>query len=64
MRRGGLVHNLFVGFLVLLTGLAFVLTAVAGWTHQTALVSDRFVAVVEQRRHEPAGFRLTGDARR
>jgi hypothetical protein len=41
-----LVHNLFVGALVLLTALAFTATAVAGWTHQTALVSDRFVAVV------------------
>lgn len=46
MRKGGLIHNIFVGLLVLLAGLAFTATAIGGWTHQTALVTDRFVGAV------------------
>jgi len=46
MRKGGLIHNVFVGLLVLLASLAFTATAIAGWTHQTALVTDKFVGVI------------------
>src|SRR6187397_2886483 len=53
MRRGGLIHNLFVGFLAILASLAFVATAVAAWTHQTALVTDRFVGVVTNATADP-----------
>src|SRR4051794_1382009 len=40
------LHNLIVGLLILVSSLTFVLTAIAGWTHQTVLVPDRFVSVV------------------
>src|SRR6266480_2633703 len=53
MRQGGLIHNFFVGFLVVLAGLAFALTAIAGWTHQTALDANRFVAVVTGATSDP-----------
>src|SRR3954452_6266652 len=53
MRRGGLIHNLFVGFLAILTSLTFVATAVGGWTHQTALVTDRFVGIVSNVTTDP-----------
>jgi hypothetical protein len=53
MRRGGLIHNFFVGFLAILASLTFVVTAVAGWTHQTALVTDRFVGVVSSVTTDP-----------
>lgn len=53
MRKGGVLHNLFVGLLVVLASLAFTATAIAGWTHQTALVSDRFVAVVANATSDP-----------
>src|SRR3954452_3592623 len=53
MRRGGLIHNLFVGFLAILASLTFVATAVGGWTHQTALVTDRFVGIVSNVTTDP-----------
>src|SRR3954471_7236258 len=53
MRKRRLIHNLFVGVLVLLAGLSLAITAVAGWTHQTALVTDRFVGVVSAAIEEP-----------
>ena len=54
MRKRGIIHNLFVGLLVLLASLTFVVTAIAGWTHQTALVTDRFVATVTDATTDPA----------
>src|SRR3954467_4553344 len=53
MRKRGLIHNLFVGVLVLLAGLSLAITAIAGWTHQTALVTDRFVGVVSTAIEQP-----------
>src|SRR3954465_14964995 len=53
MRRRGPIRNLFVGFLAILASLAFVATALAGWTHQTALVTDRFVGVVSDVTTDP-----------
>jgi hypothetical protein len=53
MRTGGLIHNVFVGLLVLLAALAFTATAIAGWTHQTALVTDRFVSVITTATADP-----------
>jgi hypothetical protein len=53
MRHGGVIHNLFVGFLAILASLAFVATALAGWTHQTALVTDRFVGVISDVTTDP-----------
>jgi hypothetical protein len=48
-----LIHNLFVGLLVVLAGAAFAATAAAAWVHQTALVSDRFVGVVSTAIEQP-----------
>jgi hypothetical protein len=53
MRRRGIIHNGFVGLLVLLASLSFVATVVGAWTHQTALVSDRFVRVVASATSDP-----------
>ena len=54
MRKRGLVHNVFVGLLVVLASVSFAATAIAGWTHQTALVQDRFVSVVTGATTDPA----------
>jgi hypothetical protein len=53
MRKRGFIHNAFVGVLVILAGLSFATTAIAGWTHQTALVTDRFVGVVSSAIEQP-----------
>ncbi len=53
MRQRGVVHNAFVGLLVLLAALTATATAVGAWTHQTALVDDRFVAVVTNATSDP-----------
>src|SRR4051794_1107170 len=47
------LHNALVGLLLLVASLAFVLTSVAGWTHQTALDPNRFVAVVTNATTDP-----------
>jgi hypothetical protein len=51
MRR--LLHNAAVGLLILVSSLTFVLTAIAGWSHQTALNTDRFVGVVTDVTSDP-----------
>ena len=53
MRKRGLIHNVFVGLLVVLASVTFAATAIAGWTHQTALVQDRFVSVVASATTDP-----------
>ncbi len=53
MRHRGIIHNFFVGLLVLLASLTFVFTAIGGWTHQTALVGDRFVATITSATTDP-----------
>ena len=60
MHKRGIIHNFFVGLLVLLASLTFVVTAIAGWTHQTALVSDRFVATVTSATTDPAVINSLG----
>jgi len=52
-RRRGIIHNVFVGLLVFLASLTFVATALAGWTHQTVLVTDRFVGVITTATESP-----------
>ena len=47
------LHNAIVGLLLLTGSIAFVLTAVAGWTHQTALDPNRFVTVVTDATTDP-----------
>src|SRR5213595_2975569 len=48
------IHNVAVGLLLLLAAVTFTGTAIAGWTHQTALVTDRFVGVVTDVTADPA----------
>ena len=54
MRKRGIIHNTFVGVLVLLASLTFAATAIGAWTHQTALVKDRFVATITDATTDPA----------
>jgi hypothetical protein len=49
MRR--FLHNAWVGLLVLVSSVAFVLTAIAGWTHQTALTIEQLNRVSFVIRH-------------